>query len=156
MTPTDWQLNQRQLCALIVRKKALKKTAKNSKRNLVVNDYLILLLVLADQITKAATVKWHLLPIIYNRGISFGLLPHLFWLGINSVILVALIAINYKYNSLPLSMILAGGLANFIDRIARGVIIDFIALPIAGLNFNLADIWITAGVALLIFHKVRP
>lgn len=137
-----------------MRKKTARKTDKNLRGILAESDYLILLLIFIDQVSKLVVISSHIFPVIYNRGISFGLLPQIYWLGINSVILLVLIGLNYKYKSLPLSMILAGGLANFIDRILRGVIIDFIHLPLLGLNFNLADIFITVGAGLLIYKNL--
>jgi lipoprotein signal peptidase len=137
-----------------VRKKTARKTGKNLREILAKSDYLILLLIFIDQVSKAVVINSHIFPVVYNRGISFGILPQIYWLGINSLVLVVLIGLNYKYNSLPLSMILAGGLANFVDRITRGVIIDFIHLPVIALNFNLADLFITTGAVLLIYRSL--
>jgi len=48
------------------------------------------------------------------------------------------------------ALVLAGALGNLSDRILRGHVVDFIRLPHWPV-FNLADIWITIGVGLLIF-----
>ena len=47
-----------------------------------------------------------------------------------------------KFTSISLSLILAGGFGNLIDRIFRGTVIDFIDIsPI----FNIADILVVVG-----------
>ena len=51
---------------------------------------------------------------------------------------------------MSLSMVLAGGVGNLIDRITRGYVIDFFELQFMEFAvFNVADICITAGAALL-------
>jgi signal peptidase II len=59
------------------------------------------------------------------------------------------------------SLFLAGGLGNWIDRIANdGRVIDFISLGIGGLHtgiFNVADVAITAGIVVtLLAGRRRP
>ena len=57
---------------------------------------------------------------------------------------------------LSLSLILAGGAGNLIDRIARGYVIDFIELLFMKFAiFNWADICVTAGAALLFIALLR-
>ena len=52
----------------------------------------------------------------------------------------------------PITMIIGGGLSNLIDRLFRGAVVDYIDInsifkyPI----FNLADIFITSGVVIII------
>ena len=51
---------------------------------------------------------------------------------------------------LPLSMILAGGVGNLMDRVSYGYVVDFFELQFMKFAiFNVADICITAGAALL-------
>ncbi|OQW31791.1 MAG: hypothetical protein A4E19_00270 [Nitrospira sp. SG-bin1] len=58
------------------------------------------------------------------------------------------------------SLVLAGGLGNLVDRIVHdGRVIDFLNLGIGSLRtgiFNVADLCITIGVALLVFHAFQP
>ncbi|MFP4502605.1 MAG: signal peptidase II [Candidatus Hydrogenedentota bacterium] len=91
-----------------------------------------------------------------SAGIRFWLLT-----GLNVVILsvVAAIVIFKRRVAtptvLPLTLILAGGLGNLIDRIARdGVVVDFMNMGIAHVRtgvFNIADVAIMMGLFLLLF-----
>ncbi len=57
---------------------------------------------------------------------------------------------------LPLSMILAGGVGNLIDRLAHGYVVDFFELQFVEFAiFNVADICITVGAALLFIVLLR-
>ena len=61
-----------------------------------------------------------------------------------------------KFDDKKLSMIIAGGVGNLIDRIFRGAVFDFIKLGINFPVFNFADIfifigWIIYVVYLMIF-----
>jgi|WetSurMetagenome_2_1015567.scaffolds.fasta_scaffold13025_5 hypothetical protein len=58
---------------------------------------------------------------------------------------------NYKNIHLPLSLILAGGISNLIDRLYFGCIIDFIDLQIWPV-FNFADIYITIGAIAILME----
>ena len=56
-----------------------------------------------------------------------------------------------------LSFILAGGISNFIDRIFRGFVVDYIDItqlfkfPV----FNLADVYVVVGWTMLILITIR-
>lgn len=57
-----------------------------------------------------------------------------------------------------LLLLLAGGVSNLVDRVAMGRVIDFLNLGIGPLRtgvFNVADMAIIAGVAILIIEGVR-
>ena len=55
-------------------------------------------------------------------------------------------------NLVIFTLILAGGISNLIDRIAKGFVVDYIELKyiLQGIVFNIADICIVIGVILLI------
>ncbi len=58
-----------------------------------------------------------------------------------------------RWTWFALSLILAGGIGNLIDRIAYGHVIDFLNIGIGNLRtgiFNIADIGITTGFVLLL------
>lgn len=55
-------------------------------------------------------------------------------------------------------LVLSGALSNLIDRLLRGAVVDWLDFHWGGLHwpaFNLADVWITCGAALLIFSSFR-
>jgi signal peptidase II len=109
-----------------------------------------------------------------NPGIAFSLLQNLpehlrlpLFAGIN--LLAALIMLRLLVASPPanrripaaLSLILAGALGNLIDRFRWGVVIDFIrvtlAVPFTNMTwpiFNLADVFISTGIALLLLDAL--
>jgi signal peptidase II len=78
-------------------------------------------------------------------------------------ILLALpiVAMKYKvseWHSVALSLALAGGASNLIDRIAFGSVVDFVTLGVGNLRtgiFNIADVAIFAGILMLLFGPRR-
>jgi len=57
-----------------------------------------------------------------------------------------------------LALLLAGAMGNLIDRIRQGQVIDFVVLHVRDgfrwATFNVADVWITAGLVLLVWDMV--
>jgi len=147
----------------------------NNKFNLTL-FFLFLTLVILDQVTKALVINFFnlydsvvLLPIInltfvVNYGFAFGLLnnPSLNQILVSLVILAIIIYFLYlliktqdKIFQLTLTLILAGALGNFIDRIFRGFVIDFIDIYIGKYHwpaFNIADSCITVGFVVLMIN----
>ena len=150
-------------------------TLFNNKFNLTL-FFLFLTLVILDQFTKALVINYFnlydsvvLLPIInltfvVNYGFAFGLLnnPSLNQILVSLVILAIIIYFLYlliktqdKIFQLTLTLILAGALGNFIDRIFRGFVIDFIDIYIGKYHwpaFNIADSCITVGFVVLMIN----
>lgn len=93
-----------------------------------------------------------------NPGIAFG-----FFLGSSVqyvlIVVVFLLVISFtRYVRTPIQewefgLIIGGGLANILDRIAGGTVTDFLFLWPLPL-FNIADACITIGAALLLFQEV--
>ncbi len=147
----------------------------NNKFNLAL-FFLFLTLVILDQVTKALVINFFnlydsvvLLPMInltfvVNYGFAFGLLnnPSLNQILVSLVILAIIIYFLYlliktqdKIFQLTLTLILAGALGNFIDRIFRGFVIDFIDIYIGKYHwpaFNIADSCITLGFVVLMIN----
>ena len=150
-------------------------TLFNNKFNLTL-FFLFLTLVILDQVTKALVINFFnlydsvvLLPImnltfVVNYGFAFGLLNNpslnqilvsLVILAIISYFLYLLIKTQDKVFKLTLTLILAGALGNFIDRIFRGFVIDFIDIYIGKYHwpaFNIADSCITVGFFVLMIN----
>lgn len=100
---------------------------------------------------------------VQNKGAAFSLMSGR--LGILSVISVLVCAAVIAYfiikrpkNKLlcsSLALIFAGGLGNAWDRIAYGYVIDFIEADFINFPvFNVADIAITSGAALMILYAL--
>lgn len=106
-----------------------------------------------------------------NSGVAFGLFDGVqsFWkpyilAGMAVVALVVIILYSARMSrdrillQLALAITMGGILGNFIDRIVRGYVIDFIEFHIHESfywpNFNVADSAITIGIALLLLDTL--
>ena len=105
---------------------------------------------------------------INNYGIAFSLFDGLQDGGrllLSIVILIVLIFVAYElYKNLRssinyllgLSLVLGGGVANFIDRFDNGSVTDFIILHYENIYFpavfNIEDLAISIGAIFIIFH----
>lgn len=107
--------------------------------------------------------------LVWNKGISYGLLPQDTALGrylLLSIIcatclilLVWLARAADKLAALGLGLLIGGAAGNALDRIIHGAVADFFSLHAFGFYwyvFNLADVAIVAGVALLLYDSIRP
>ena len=140
---------------------------------------LMLFLLTADQVTKALIARniilntskeiipgfFHLVH-IRNKGAIFGFFSQsgnrfvFLFLTLASLAALSLV-VYYFFNASPkdrlfklsLSLIMAGALGNFIDRIFKGYVIDFLDVSVKGWHwpsFNVADSCISIGAVLLI------
>jgi signal peptidase II len=99
---------------------------------------------------------------VLNPGISFSIfLPKLTLLiGIPIIIgyiiwlLVQSLKIKPFISSFGYAQIVAGAISNYIDRLRLGGVIDYIDVRYFTV-FNYADVMITLGVGLLLFHEVH-
>ena len=133
------------------------------------------LLVILDQYTKILAVK-HLkgqmdIPIIKdifelsyveNRGAAFGMMQNkqIFFI-ITTLFVVA--AILWIFHTMPIEkkflpvriilvFIVAGAIGNFIDRVSQGFVVDFLYFKLIDFPvFNVADIYVTCAVFVMIF-----
>ncbi len=111
--------------------------------------------------------SWHY---VRNYGAAFSFLAdqggwqQYFFISLSFVASIALIiwmkkiALTQKFELLGLSFVLSGAVGNLIDRTAYGFVIDFIDLHYQDFYwpvFNVADIAISLGVAVLLFSEFK-
>ncbi len=127
--------------------------------------YLIgLLLVILDQATKILFYEKYYdfgliaITFVRNTGISFGLLE-----GSNYVIAVVSVLVliglwyyrkEFKGKETWLLLLVSGIIGNFLDRVFRGYVVDFIDLKFWPV-FNFADAYLFVGVAMIIILTLR-
>ena len=77
------------------------------------------------------------------------------------LLLMAIVAVRARWDVWLLSgacLVLAGGASNWIDRLVRGSVIDFMNLGVGPVRtgvFNVADVAIMAGAGLLVLARLR-
>jgi len=106
------------------------------------------------------------LDYVENRDTGFGLLR---WLepetrlplivAMQSLGAIVLVIALWRRRSFDVpaaafALVLAGALGNLADRILRGYVVDFIRVPHWPV-FNLADVWISIGLGLLVLAMLR-
>ena len=105
--------------------------------------------------------------LVWNNGISFSMLSSNSQLVRWGLVVFALLIVLYLIKFLKkekngviqfsLILIIAGALGNIIDRIRFGAVIDFLDFHIGNYHwpaFNVADIFICVGVAIIIIHSI--
>jgi signal peptidase II len=108
------------------------------------------------------------LVLVWNRGISFGLLgdggASQAWIlaAFGTLVAGGLVlwlhhAALPRWPSLGVGLLVGGALGNVIDRLRFGAVVDFLDLHAGGWHwpaFNVADSAITVGVAILVIDAV--
>lgn len=128
-------------------------------------------LMLLDQMSKMLIIKYYQGPIqrgivgivlIQNTAMAFGFSSG----NAKNIVLtsiVLLIVINFIRNqkdridtktAIALSLVLAGGISNLMDRVLRGGIVDFIKIKNFAI-FNIADCYVVLGWILLIVFLIK-
>jgi signal peptidase II len=100
------------------------------------------------------------LVMVWNQGISYGLLTQDGAFGRNFLIAVGLAGAalftwwlwwtRSLLAAISLGLIAGGAFSNVIDRVRHGAVADFFLFHVGSFEwyvFNLADVWIVAGVA---------
>ncbi len=148
-------------------------TMKIKKQHLFLSILALCSLLLADQYTKWLAISHlkgqepfviikHVLEFSYleNTGAAFSSFAGRQTLLICLTALVTALLL-WKYLTLPgakrfvpmrlcMLLIISGAVGNLIDRVSRNYVVDFIYfVPIDFPKFNVADIYITVGVAIL-------
>ena len=146
------------------------------KKNLFISSSLILIIFLIDRISKIYVIqldqkllgseifssKFLNIGLIWNEGIAFGLLSFNQKNLYNSLTILILIIILVIFFMLlksdgikkySLLIILGGAIGNVFDRIFYNAVPDFIDFHIGNFHwfiFNLADVFITCGIFVMI------
>jgi len=107
------------------------------------------------------------LVLLWNRGISYGLLPQDSALGRLGLVLFAVVTslaltmwlarVTSGLTAVAIGLIIGGAIGNAIDRLAYGAVADFYALHAFGFEwyvFNIADVAIVAGVIGLLYDSL--
>lgn len=148
----------------------------NRKYRIIPMTLYTAILILMDQISKYIIVKTmnigesisvigEVLQITSHRnyGAAWGMLQNqmIFFYIITIIVLIALIYFYYKEAAdnllmqCGLMLIFAGAIGNFIDRLFRGNVVDFIDTKIINYDFpifNVADSCLTIGVFILLYE----
>jgi signal peptidase II len=153
---------------------------KNLTKNFYINLFTIFFIFIIDRISKIYVInlnnkflsselyssKFLNINLIWNEGIAFGLfsftqnnLYNLLTLIISIIIIVILKMIldSQGIKKYGLMMIFGGALGNLFDRIFYKAVPDFIDFHIEGFHwfvFNVADIFITIGVIIMILFEI--
>ena len=153
---------------------------KNLNKNFLVNLFLFLSIFLLDRLSKIYVIhlneklveseifssKYLNIYLIWNEGIAFGLFSFnekIFYNILTLIISIIIIIIFFMivksdgYKKYLLLMILGGALGNFFDRIVYTAVPDFIDFHIGNFHwfiFNVADIFISIGIILLIILEL--
>ena len=145
------------------------------KRGIVAG--IIAILIVLDQLVKSYVVQnialgevktWipNLVSLTYlqNRGAAFSILQdqQLLFAVITLVVVVGAIWYLHKHMEdsfwmvLGLTLIIAGGLGNFIDRISQGFVVDMFHVDFINFAiFNVADSYLTVGVIILLIAMLK-
>lgn len=138
---------------------------------------IFILILILDQLTKYFAVKFLMngepyviikgflqLEYVENFGAAFGILQNrkIFFIIITLAVIITVIFYlkrNYYYINRPmkvaLTMLLAGAIGNFIDRVRLGYVVDFIHVNFGKFYdfpvFNIADSFIVISTILIVY-----
>jgi signal peptidase II len=143
---------------------------------LIIYYVVALIVVVIDQVTKYMIVKTmelsETIPLIEgvfhitshrNRGAAFGILQDARWFFIVITVIVVAAIVWYmprirgqKVSLWGFTLILGGAVGNFIDRLLKGEVVDFLDFRLIHFPiFNVADSCIVIGVGLLLLDTLR-
>jgi len=152
-------------------KNFIKKTFSKEK---IVSLIIIVGIFITDRLTKINVIEQQLnsnsqfindylnFDLVWNTGIGFGLFSqnaNIYYHGISFLIFFVIVFLSYLISrsdfgdKVLLSLILGGALGNFYDRLFYFAVPDFIDIHVNDYHwftFNIADIFITIGIILLI------
>ena len=132
-------------------------------------------ILLFDQLSKWVILDWVMDPprtievtgffnlvMVWNRGVSFGLLSNDSALGpwllsgvalaVSAGLAVWMYRATHRLLAVSLGLVIGGAVGNVIDRVRFGAVADFLDFHVAGFHwpaFNVADSAIVIGVVLI-------
>ena len=140
---------------------------------LTMGSVMLISAALFDQVTKAVIVE-NASSLVYgypvfpgfnlvfhrNEGVTFGLLNNLPWWSLSALaiavccwIALMLVRTSSRAEALAYGAIIGGAIGNIIDRIRFRGVTDFLDFYVGSQHwpaFNMADVFVVCGVALLI------
>ncbi len=157
--------------------------ARANRWKRIILDILPLLIIglgiVVDQITKkhfqnlegtVTVIKdFFYFSLVYNDGAAWSFLSGVSWaqtffkvltvlaLVVFVVFLIYAYKNKYSWLKIALSLVIAGTVGNFIDRICIGSVVDFLSFYFFGWGFpifNVADILLVIGTIMLIIHML--
>jgi signal peptidase II len=130
------------------------------------SKYWILQIVNLDEREPIQITPFMDLAMAWNRGVSYGLLEthaQEILVGLSLVITVLLVVwlrrARHALAAASFGLLIGGALGNALDRVLHGAVADFVHLHWGTFSwyiFNVADIAIVAGVALLLYDAFFP
>ena len=149
-------------------------------KNLLTNLITIIIIFLLDRISKFYVIylseknlsynlfqsKFLNISLIWNEGIAFGLFSfdQKFYYNLLTILIILITLIVFwmilkseKLERLAFMMIFGGSLGNIFDRLFYSAVPDFIDFHIKNFHwfiFNVADIFISLGVFILIYNEI--
>jgi signal peptidase II len=108
------------------------------------------------------------LVLVWNKGVSYGLLPQdsdlgrwmlvLFKLAASAALWLWLARARSALSAASIGLVIGGALGNAADRVIYGAVADFFSLHAFGFYwyvFNIADVAIVVGVMGLLYDSLR-
>lgn len=110
------------------------------------------------------------LVLAWNTGVSYGLFSAETWAGrsiligfavlVTSALGLWLARVGRPLMAVSLGLVIGGAVGNIYDRIKFGAVADFFSFHIGDVFywyiFNVADVWIVLGVALMLYDAFFP
>ena len=104
--------------------------------------------------------------LVHNTGAAFGLFPgsRMAFIGFSAAALAVILLLYFRLPSrnpgqlVAMGGLLGGALGNLHDRVLHGYVVDFIEIGVGRYHwpvFNVADMAVTGGVALLLWGVAR-
>ncbi len=104
------------------------------------------------------------LNIVYNKGAAWSIMNNqvifIMLLSLVAIGIVYYIQKSLKFNKLNIvfTLIYAGAIGNFLDRLIRGYVVDYLDFTIFGYDFpvfNIADMYLVIGILIVTIYVLR-